>query len=302
MSRLLRVTLKGDAASPGRIPAADIAQLILGVERAMARGCGHVLGRPVKPTGRWGSVIEQAVDLRFVAYETGSLVHVFEIPSPPEAIDSLQLEGSTLGELGSQIALSALGPSALDYADVAQVWIDLANEISIGSRHDQVELVQELDEGTRTAVLDASSRHAMERVLEALPLFALRHDQLVGVLVEADFEAMTARLRTASGDRIQVSFDPGLADDVQLALRHQASLLGEVRYNTETAAALSVRVRSVAAGEQLPIGLFVPAADHQTIKELATRQGTKPPRSVDEMPYLKLARDELRAALEALES
>jgi hypothetical protein len=273
------------------------------MERAMARGCGHVLGRPVKTTGRWGRVIEEAVDLRFVRYEVGSLVHVFEIPAPPPQADSLQLEGSSLGELGAQIALSALGASAGDYVDVAQVWVDLATEIGIGTRHDRLDVVQELDQGERCASLDAKRLTAIESALRDLPLVGLRQDQLMGVLVEADFEAMTARLRTASGDRIQVSFDPGLADDIQMALRHQASLLGEVRFNTETAAAISVRVRSLGAPDQLDLALAKPAfLTHISIPELRRTQRVRTVRSVDDIPHISLDEQDLRAALEAVES
>ena len=296
------MTLRGVEAAPGRVRAADIAKVITGVERAMARGCGHVLGRRVRSTGRWGVVIEGAVDLRLVGYETGSFVHVFEIPSPEQPPDSLGLEGSSLGELGAQVALSALGASAIDYADVAEVWIQVADEIGIGTRHDRLELVQSLPGGERTAVLDGERRFKIASLLRELPLFELRRDMVIGVLVEADFEAMTARLRTPSGDRLQVTFDPSLSDDIQFALRHSASLLGEIRVNTETATAVSVHVRSVNAPQQLELTLARPEfLEHASIMDLVDRQQPRRHRNADDLPYIQLSEEETSQALEALD-
>jgi hypothetical protein len=207
-----------------------------------------------------GVLIEEAVDLRFVRYEVGSLVHVFEIPSPLNPPDSLQLEGSSLGELGAQVALSALGASAVDYPDVAEAWINLAAEVGIGARHKSLELHQEVLGGVRSAVLDSEKKTEVAEKLKQLPAFELRRDLLIGVLVEADFEAMTARLRTPSGDRVQVNFDPALSDDIQMALRHSASLVGEIRFNTDTASAVSVHVKAITAPKQLDMSLGAPAS------------------------------------------
>jgi hypothetical protein len=301
--QLLRVILHGDDAALGRVRASDIATVITGVERAMARGCGHVLGRRVKTTGRWGVLIEEAVDLRLVGFEEGSLVHVFEIPSPIAPPDSLQLGGSSLGDLGAQIALSALGASAVDYPDVAGVWLQVADDVGIGTRYDDLELIQQVGDGERTAILDRGRRQEIEETLRDLPTFELRRDLVVGVLVEADFEAMTARLRTPSGDRVQVSFEPALSDDIQLALRHSASLVGEIRFSTDTATAVSVHVRSITAPQQLDFALAPPRfAQHLSLRELSDRQ--QPPRfkSADDLPHLDLPPDEARAAIEALES
>lgn len=299
----LRVTLHGPEALPGQIRAADIAKVITGVERAIARGCGHVLGRRVKATGRWGVVIEEAVDLRFVSYEPGSFVHVFDIPSPPPPPDSLQLQGSSLGELGAQLAISALGASAIDYADIAEVWLEVADEVGIGSRHESLEVRQQVVDGQRVGVLDASRRADLGARLRELPSFELRRDLLVGVLVEADFEAMTARLRTPAGDRVQVGFDPSLSDDIQMALRHSTSLVGEIRFNTETAAALSVHVRSIAAPHQLDLSLgpgdFV---RHVGIQELARSQATPRARTADDLVHLEIGIEEANTLLRGLDA
>jgi hypothetical protein len=78
-----------------------------------------------------------------------------------------------------------------------------------------------------------------------------RDDSFVGVLVEADFEKNTARLRTAGGRPISVRFEPDLADSIQEGLRRQAELLGEVSYDPKTMEARSVNLRRIVRSEQL---------------------------------------------------
>jgi hypothetical protein len=91
--------------------------------------------------------------------------------------------------------------------------------------------------------------------VDSVPPAPTRPDALVGVLVEADFEKRTARLRTTAEPAVQVSFDDDLADDIQIALRQPASFRGEVVYDRETSLAKSVRLRRVERGEQLILGV-----------------------------------------------
>ena len=47
--------------------------MLLGIERVVARASGHVIGRQVRPTGRWGVLIESAVRFRLIALEERSV-------------------------------------------------------------------------------------------------------------------------------------------------------------------------------------------------------------------------------------
>ena len=76
----LRVELSGEDARFGTVAAADVAVLIMGVERALSRAASVKLGRPKMTTGRYEQVIAQSVRLRLRALEEGSIVPVFEIP------------------------------------------------------------------------------------------------------------------------------------------------------------------------------------------------------------------------------
>jgi len=75
----LRVELAGEEAKLGEVPAADVARLILGVERAMARAASVVLGRPKTTTGRYDDVIERAVRLKLRVVVEGSVDAVMEV-------------------------------------------------------------------------------------------------------------------------------------------------------------------------------------------------------------------------------
>src|SRR5215217_678197 len=86
--RVVRVQLEGVNAEPGRVAAADVARIIFGLERAIARAAYLVLGKPRRgPTGRHSQVIESAARLRFIGVEPGSFVEVFALPDTAEPSD-----------------------------------------------------------------------------------------------------------------------------------------------------------------------------------------------------------------------
>ena len=73
--------------------------------------------------------------------------------------------------------------------------------------------------------LDRPARDRLFEIVSAAP--SARDDSLVGVLVEADFESNTARLRTTGGQRIALRFETELADSIQEGLRRQSEFRGE---------------------------------------------------------------------------
>ena len=101
--------------------------------------------------------------------------------------------------------------------------------------------------------LDRPARDRLFEIVSAVP--SARDDSLVGVLVEADFESNTARLRTTGGQRIAISFETELADRIQEGLRRQSEFRGEVSYDPKTLEARSVNLQSIVRGDQLVMGL-----------------------------------------------
>jgi hypothetical protein len=122
-----------------------------------------------------------------------------------------------------------------------------------------------------------------------------RPDALVGMLVAADFEDHIARLRTADGQSVVVSFDEELTDDVHHALRSSAGFVSEVIYDLGTSRARLVRLRAVTPAEQEFWGGV-------TIEQLRKMQGVEPIQDLDLIRDPELTDDEVKAFLAALES
>jgi len=275
MGETVRVRLVGDEAQFGRIAAGDVARLFLGLERAIARAAGHALGRQVKPTGRRGRVIEDATHLRLVAIEKGSVIGVLALPDRTPPTEEFELGDTSLGETALEIALATAGGDTTSYADVAEALVQLVDEIGVGSRFSALTLTALGRGGTPEIVLDADARDRLRGVMMLAP--ETRDDSLIAVLVEADFEANTARLRTAAQEKVYVHFAAELADDVQEALRRQAEFRGEVSYDPKTLRARAVELRRIDQHEQIVLDLE--SADFwkgEDLTELAETRGIEP--------------------------
>lgn len=254
MSSELRVALRGPTAELGVVAAADVARLLLGVERAVARAAAGLAGRQPGLTGRRGSAIEASTRLRFRAVEAGSVAAVLDVPDATSVDQGLPLTDPTLGVLAAGRTLDVLDGNG-ESVDVAAALSQLAEELGIGFRHEEL-IFTFASNGTepRRARLDGHSRRRLRELVERHRSF--QDDQVLsGVLVEADFERRTARLRTVPGDAVLVAFDQDLDDSVQEALRHPAELEGRVLYDGSTGQVRSVDLHRLVAGEQLILGV-----------------------------------------------
>jgi len=275
MSTVLRVRLTGDDAELGRVAAGDVARMLLGVERAVARAAGHVIGRQVKATGRRGRTIEETTRFRPLGIEKGSVVGVLELPEETTDAETLDIDTPSLGELALDSALATAAGEEIEQRDVAEAFVRLADEVGVGTRIAALTLEDDAPAGRKCVTLDRPARDRLFAVASAAP--QSREDSLIGALVEADFENDTARLRTAGGQRIGVHFEPELADDIQDGLRRQAEFIGEVSYDPNTTEAHSVSLRRIVHDEQLTIGLDPGSFwASPTINELAAEQGISP--------------------------
>ena len=206
MGTQLRIALSGDEAELGRVAAGDVARMLLGVERAVARAAGHVIGRQVKATGRRGRTIEETTRFRLVGIESGSVVGVLELPDERLEDEALQLDDQSLGELALENALQTAAGERTDQLDVAEAFVRLADDLGVGTRFSEVIFEETaVPAPHRSVKLDRASRDRLAEVIAAGP--DARQDSLIGVLVEADFERNTARLRTSGDRRIAVSFE-----------------------------------------------------------------------------------------------
>lgn len=299
MSTVLRVRLTGAAAALGSVSASDVAKLLLGVERAVARGAGAVLGRQVQTTGRWGKTIEDAVRFRLVGIESGSVVGVLELPTVETEPGTLEFDASTLGELGLLSTLSTAS-GEFDDADIAGELVKLADSVGVGRRYDGVIFGTEVEGRVREVTIDAPARDRLHRVATAMQA-PERPDTLIGVLVEADFERFTARLRGGDGGSVAVEFDEPQSDAIQEALRAPAELVGQISYDPKTSRAIKVELRTITRAEQLAMNLE-PGEFWQdlTIEELREQHAVRPVTADTELGDDALTDEEADAFLAAL--
>jgi hypothetical protein len=298
----LRIGLTGDNAHLGEVAAADVAYLILGIERTMSQAASVILRRPKTTTGRREQVIERAVRLRLRAVEEGSVVPVLEIPDfeLPEG-ETLDLDAASLGEQALELVMDAADPESHPNVDpiVVKALVEVAERLRIGDRYEALTFDAKTDGHRRNARVDREVRQQLRSYVDSAPPTPTREDAIVGTLVEADFEKRTARLRTATEPAVQISFDDNLADDIQNALRHPASFRGDVVYDPKTSVARAVRLQRIERGEQLVLG--VDAEEfwrEQSFEDLAFLQGAGQPADLDAL-YDKGATEEERDAFMA---
>jgi hypothetical protein len=257
MARVIRAQLEGSEAELGRVAAADVARIILGLERAIARAAYLVLGKSRRRTGRHSQAIESAARLRFIGVERGSFVELLALPDSAEPTDDelpISVADLSAQAFGRLLEVITRGDPDTD-AELAAAVAQMATELGIGDRNTAITLADESAEGytgnLRRATIDMSVRERMQRLSTQSP--SAKDQALVGVLVEADFEGYTARLRLAHGDAVTVNFSPDLADDIHEALRVRARFDGLVYYHPRTAGAISVELRSVVRNTQLAL-------------------------------------------------
>lgn len=294
----LRLHLEGPHAALGDVPAADVANLILWTETAIMRAASVVLGRPKTGTGRFEEPIERSSRLLLVGVEEGSVQPVLELPQAEGTDDALLLESDTLGEAALERVLDAL-TDPTPQPVIAKAVLELAEKVHIGDdRYDKLVLERNGDRRKpRQAVLDGAVRSRLRAYVDAVPPPPVRTDEVSGVLVEADFEARTARLRTPAGP-VVVGFDEQLDDAIQAALRQPAILVGAVSYDPKTNTARSVALMRLVRGEQLSLGVD-PTDFWRTysVRELARQQGVEP---ADLTAPVELTAEEREAFLSAV--
>jgi len=297
--RRLRVELQGGSAELGQVAAADVARLMLGVERILAHAAARVINQRIRTTGRWKRVVEDAARIRLVSVERGSVAPVFDLPAwiiPDGAIAFADAETLTSQALTTSMATLA---GQVDDADIARVALELADEVGLGTRSDAITF--RADPGTpseRVARIDGPSR---VRLLEIVKAAERRRGEVTGRLFEADFERRTAKLRLVTGQVVTVSFTPELEDGIYSVLRGMTAMRGDVTYAPDTAVARRIEVTRLDLPEQLTVGLelgdFWSTA---TLDELASEQGAPKVTDLAALVDHEATDEEVEAFLQAI--
>src|SRR5215210_4054718 len=165
MSTVLRVRLMGEDAELGRVAAGDVARMLLGVERAVARAAGHLIGRQVKPTGRRSRTIEETARFRLLGVERGSVVGILQLPEETSDAETLDLDVPSLGDLAVESALATAAGEETEELDVAEAFVRLADDVGVGTRFAAVMLEEERPAGRRSVKLDRPARDRLFTVV-----------------------------------------------------------------------------------------------------------------------------------------
>ena len=151
----LRVTLLGDDASLGVIPAADVARLLSGVEKAIARAAEVRQGRTGRWAGRRDAEREAATRLMLRSLEPGSLTAVLDVPGGDAAGETLEMADPSLGELAAADILRTLNEGE-EHPRVAEALSELADNLDIGRRRQKLEMELTDDNGRTRSHIDAA--------------------------------------------------------------------------------------------------------------------------------------------------
>ena len=297
--------LTGDNARLGALYASDVARLIDGIERAVARTAAQLVGRAPGAAGRPPKTVARAARLRLVDIKRGSLVMELappDVPADQEATEQefLDLDDPKLTDSAFSTIIGVLSGSETEFPEAATALNQLAEDLGIGERYEALALAQPGGDVPREAVLDSTARR---RLAAAAQQRTRRDDEgvLVGTLYEADFERNTARLRTSHGPSVNVRFDDDHAQDIKRSLRENSQLQGRITYNEATSAIVSVDLTEIAPAEQLAL---MPGTDEfwskRSLDELAQEQGVGVVHSVEELQDDTISDEEAEAFIAAL--
>jgi hypothetical protein len=300
----LRVILNGELAELGKVPAADVARLLLAVERAVAHAASVSLGRTTRPRGRRVSAVAETARLRLRGIEQGSVIPVLEFPDVPSE-ESLDLDVETLTDTAVRRVFDTAEGLPDQHPLISSALLQLTEELRIGERYESVGLRLLSEERSREVVLDSAVRQRL-RTQAGLLAVPIREETVVGTLVEADFERRTARLRSPDGQAVSVTFGEGLEDEVQEALRRQAGFVGQVVYEPESMQARSVALHAIQQPEQLIMGVDAAAFWRApSYDDLAEQQGVDlapiDPDDLYDAGATEEERDAILAAISTLE-
>jgi hypothetical protein len=257
-SAILRIRLEGKDAELGRVPAADVAQLTVSVEKALTRAASVAIGRPSRKPGRRERVVANATHLLLRGVEPGSVVQVLEIPRLDDADllqQSIDISVAQLGEIAAEQLLDVLSHKIDGHPYVVEGLADLGTKLGVGEQYEAVgfDITGSVVKHQRAELDGPETRRLRDRV--KADKAAAKEGLLVGTLVEADFEAFRARLRSPEGRAVAVSFDPSMADEIHQALREPATVEGWITYDPVDQAARAINPRRVMHGDQLALGI-----------------------------------------------
>jgi hypothetical protein len=246
----LLVALGGPDVRLGEVPAADVGRLLVNLDKVLTGAASVVVRRPAMGPGRREDTIKSAAHFRLRGIKPGSVLAELAPPAAPQTPDQFDVDVPHLGELAARTLIAGINdPDALHPA-IAKPLAALLDEAGVGRTADSVSFILTDKAGTSlaTGVANRELRRSLDRDETSV---AERNSDVLGTLVEADFEHRTARLLLVDNSAVNVSFDDSLDDGIYTALRGQARLEGLVRYDPDTEQAKTIQLRALAPAQDL---------------------------------------------------
>lgn len=297
----LRVTLLGDDASLGVIPAADVARLLSGVEKAIARAAEVRQGRTGRWAGRRDAEREAATRLMLRALESGSLTAVLDIPGGDAAGETLELADPFLGELAAADILRTLNEGE-EHPRVAEALAELAAGLDIGRRRQKLEMELADDNGRARSSIDAAVAERLRSRAEQPTVE--EESTIAGTMFAVNFESRTAQIRINPINAIRtVKFEDDLTAQVQEALLNLTEFTGIVTKDAGSETIRSLRLTDITPPQQLSLGIGnIDYRSSPTLEEIAASQGIDLSTHVNRVSSIEIEDDdpEINAFFEAL--
>lgn len=277
-ARILRVRLEGENVSLGTVPASDVANLLLLVERVIARAASVEVGRPSRRTGRRERAVAEASHLLLVDIKSGSVVPVLELPisypDPDEPQQAMEMNDEQLSESAVRHVLDTLSGEPDRHPYVIEALALMAEQMGVGERYSRISFeFTGSSSHPRESALDPQLAKEMQEQVERYRT-ATSHGLLVGTLVEADFEALTARLRSSEGILVAVKFEESMGPEIKDALTEPGALRGWITYDPVSQMAQSIDLQAVVKSHQSELDFETEAfGRHRSFSELQAEQG-----------------------------
>ena len=268
----LRVTLLGDDASLGVIPAADVVRLLSGIEKAIGRAAEVRQGRTGRWAGRRDAERETATRLMLRALEPGSLTAVLDIPGGDAAGETLELADPSLGELAAADILRTLNEGD-EHPRVAEALAEMADNLDIGRRRQKLEMELTGGDGHARFSIDATVAERLRRRAEQPTVE--EKSTIAGTMFAVNFESRTAQIRINPINAIRtVKFEDYLTEQVQEALLNLTEFTGIVTKDAGSETIRSLRLTDITPPQQLSLGIGnIDLWKSPTIEQLAAAQG-----------------------------
>lgn len=245
-----RVTLEG-AGRLEDLPVREIAAFLDGLVGLVARGSAEMLNRPLPAGGgRYEGPIEDASHIRLASLSSGSIVA--EILPAPAGIQAggIDLDAETLSEQAIGLVIDVAAGKAEQHPELARSFSDFVDRF-VGKRQGaSLRFEDRRPSRERQVVVDAGRGQTLREKITAATGSSSDKD-VTGRLFEANLETHSAQVRTPTGDKVDVQFDPGLEQDIRRLLGNRAALRGDIVYDPRTSRARAVHIREIITGDQL---------------------------------------------------